>query len=144
MTTGLVPWPLVASACCKCPGCTDSPAALCTWDDPFRPLGPCFGPVCGTGVFWLDRPMGIIPPDSFMVVTVFFGPMSPINYHKKAVGSWLGLLGPMSPSFQFHMWHKTQIEVQSHVSSTNNEQVCKRLKRRHDFLAFSPWRSPVW
>lgn len=35
------------------------------------------------GVFWLDRPMGIIPPDSFMVVTVFFGPMSPINYHKK-------------------------------------------------------------
>mmetsp|Transcript_101399 Transcript_101399/g.241823 ORF Transcript_101399/g.241823 Transcript_101399/m.241823 type:complete len:1868 (+) Transcript_101399:77-5680(+) len=35
------------------------------------------------GVFWVDRAMGVIPPDSFMVVTVFFGPMSPINYHKK-------------------------------------------------------------
>ena len=40
------------------------------------------------GVFWLDRPMGVIPPDSFMVVTVLFGPMSPINYHKKVGFSW--------------------------------------------------------
>ena len=32
--------------------------------------------------------MGVIPPDSFMVVTVLFGPMSPINYHKKVGFSW--------------------------------------------------------
>lgn len=48
------------------------------------------------GVFWLDRPMGIIPPDSFMVVTVLFGPMSPINYHKKVSCVIKGASSPLT------------------------------------------------
>lgn len=48
------------------------------------------------GVFWLDRPMGIIPPDSFMVVTVLFGPMSPINYHKKVSCVIKGASAPLT------------------------------------------------
>ena len=51
------------------------------------------------GVFWLDRPMGIIPPDSFMVVTVLFGPMSPINYHKKATLTCVRELSNQSAHF---------------------------------------------
>jgi len=46
------------------------------------------------GVFWVDRPVGVIPPDSFMVVTVFFGPLSPINYHKKVSCIIKGALSP--------------------------------------------------
>eukprot|EP00440_Ansanella_granifera_P063072 gb/GFBE01068393.1/.p1 GENE.gb/GFBE01068393.1/~~gb/GFBE01068393.1/.p1 ORF type:complete len:1946 (+),score=403.79 gb/GFBE01068393.1/:1-5838(+) len=48
------------------------------------------------GVFWLDRSMGVIPPDSFMVVTVFFGPMAPINYHKKVSCVIKGALAPLT------------------------------------------------
>jgi hypothetical protein len=35
------------------------------------------------GVFWFDRHIGVVPPQSFMVVTVFFGPLTPMNYYKR-------------------------------------------------------------
>jgi len=35
------------------------------------------------GVFWFDRHIGVIPCNSFMVVTVFFGPLAPVNYYKQ-------------------------------------------------------------
>ena len=40
--------------------------------------------------------MGIIPPDSFMVVTVFFGPLSPINYHKQVSCIVKGASAPLT------------------------------------------------
>jgi hypothetical protein len=35
------------------------------------------------GVFWFDRHIGVVPPQSFMVVTVFFGPATPMNYYRR-------------------------------------------------------------
>lgn len=48
------------------------------------------------GVFWFDRYAGIIPPESFMVVTVFFGPMAPVNYCKKVYCVVKGSASPLT------------------------------------------------
>lgn len=48
------------------------------------------------GVFWFDRHMGVIPPDSFMVVTVFFAPLANINYHKQVYCVIKGAIAPLT------------------------------------------------
>merc|ERR1719230_1073317 len=48
------------------------------------------------GIFWLDRQNGIIPPHSFMVVTVFFGPVIPTNYYRHVQCVVKGALAPLS------------------------------------------------
>jgi len=48
------------------------------------------------GVFWFDRYMGVIPPQSFMVVTVFFGPLAPINYYKHVFCAVKGAAAPLA------------------------------------------------
>lgn len=48
------------------------------------------------GVFWLDRHMGIVPPASFMVVTVYFGPLTPINFYKALTCIIKGAMAPLT------------------------------------------------
>lgn len=48
------------------------------------------------GVFSFDRPHGVVPANSFMVVTVFFGPLEPINYYKHVSCVVKGALAPLS------------------------------------------------
>jgi len=48
------------------------------------------------GVFWLDRHMGVIPPHSYLVATVFFGPLAPINYLKQVSCVVKGGLAPLT------------------------------------------------
>lgn len=48
------------------------------------------------GIFWFDRMVGVVPPNSFMVVTVFFGPLAPINYYKQVSCVVKGTLTPLT------------------------------------------------
>jgi hypothetical protein len=48
------------------------------------------------GIFWFDRYMGNIPANSFQVVTVYFGPLAPINYHKRVFCVVKGAISPIS------------------------------------------------
>mmetsp|Transcript_52322 Transcript_52322/g.132209 ORF Transcript_52322/g.132209 Transcript_52322/m.132209 type:complete len:1905 (+) Transcript_52322:207-5921(+) len=49
-----------------------------------------------TGVFCFERPQGVVPANSFMVVTVFFGPLAPINYCKQVSCVVKGALAPLT------------------------------------------------
>lgn len=49
-----------------------------------------------TGVFSFDRPHGTVPANSFMVVSVFFGPLAPINYYKLVSCVVKGALAPLT------------------------------------------------
>jgi len=49
-----------------------------------------------TGVFCFDRPQGVVPANSFMVVTIYFGPMTPINYCKQVSCVVRGALAPLT------------------------------------------------
>lgn len=69
------------------------------------------------GVFWLDRHMGVVPPNSFMVVTLFFGPMAPNNYHKQVSCIVKGAAAPLSLSLL--------------GSAYNDKQRPARLDQRH-------------
>eukprot|EP00929_Paragymnodinium_shiwhaense_P112421 TRINITY_DN80679_c0_g1_i1.p1 TRINITY_DN80679_c0_g1~~TRINITY_DN80679_c0_g1_i1.p1 ORF type:complete len:1858 (+),score=467.04 TRINITY_DN80679_c0_g1_i1:131-5704(+) len=48
------------------------------------------------GIFWFDRHMGVIPPDSFIVVTVYFGPSVPSNYMKHVHCVVKGSVSPLT------------------------------------------------
>lgn len=47
------------------------------------------------GYFWMDRHMGMIPANSFMVVTLFFGPNAAINYQKHVFCVVKGAVSPL-------------------------------------------------
>merc|ERR1712203_40495 len=49
-----------------------------------------------TGVFSLDRVQGVIPANSFVVVTALFGPLAPINYCKQVSCVVKGALAPLT------------------------------------------------
>lgn len=78
------------------------------------------------GVFWIDRHAGVIPPDSFMVVTVFFGPLAPINYCKQVSCLIKGALAPLT----LHLLGSAHTEKarparldQHHVDTFRNMQL---------------------
>mmetsp|Transcript_107359 Transcript_107359/g.309044 ORF Transcript_107359/g.309044 Transcript_107359/m.309044 type:complete len:1834 (-) Transcript_107359:146-5647(-) len=48
------------------------------------------------GAFCFDRPQGVVPANSFMVVTVFFGPLAPINYFKQVFCVVKGASAPLT------------------------------------------------
>jgi len=48
------------------------------------------------GIFWVDRYIGVIPPESFMVITVSFGPLLPINYLKQVYIVVKGAVKPLT------------------------------------------------
>jgi hypothetical protein len=48
------------------------------------------------GIFWTDKLQGVIPAESSMAVSVFFGPNVPNNYYKHATVVVKGALKPMS------------------------------------------------
>jgi hypothetical protein len=48
------------------------------------------------GIFCFDRHMGVIPPNSFMVVTISFGPLAPMNYHKQVSCLIKGAISPLT------------------------------------------------
>lgn len=78
------------------------------------------------GIFWLDRRSGVIPPDSYIVVTVSFAPTSSSNYFRHLQCVVKGAAAPLSLFLLGTAYAKSSrpaLLEQSHVDLFRNMQL---------------------